>query len=86
MLPESIKIRPERNSYVFCAKNDHPEITFNVVTGRAVAPLDKGEEVGKIEVYRDGVMCDCVPLVCAESAPAANYLDNLRKIADNWPL
>ena len=83
---ESIKIRPERNSYVFCAKNDHPEITFNVVTGRAVAPLDKGEEVGKIEVYRDGVMCDCVPLVCAESAPAANYLDNLRKIADNWPL
>ncbi len=83
---ESIKIRPERNSYVFCAKNDHPEITFNVVTERAVAPLDKGEEVGKIEVYRDGILCDCVPLVCAESAPAANYLDNLRKIADNWPL
>lgn len=83
---ESVSIRPERDSFVFCRREENPDITFNVITGDAKAPLLKGDRVGKIEIYKDGIMCDCVELVCAEDAPRASYGDNIRRIADDWCL
>ena len=83
---DSVSIRPERDCFVFCPRGENPDITFNVITSSAKAPLDKGDEVGKIEVYKNGVLCDSVALVCAEGVEKAGYADNWKKIADNWCL
>ena len=69
-----------------CAKDEEPDITFNLITCQAVAPLAKGDEIGKIEVYKDGVLCAEVALVCAEDVQRASFFDNWHKIADNWQL
>ena len=79
-----VSIRPQRNGYVFCAADSQPDITFNIVTQKVCAPVCKGDPVGEIEVYSDGVLCDRVTLVCAEDVPKANFYDNWVKIADNW--
>lgn len=81
---EAIAVRPERNCYVFSANNQTPEITFNVILNTVKAPVSKGDGVGQIEVYKNGVIYDTVNLISAEDAPKANYMDNLGKIADNW--
>ena len=81
---ESVSIRPERDSFVFCKRDANPEITFNVITSQAKAPLAKGDKVGEIEVYKDGILCDTVNLVCAEEVERANFFDNWHKIAENW--
>lgn len=83
---ESVSVRPARDSFVFCKKDEDPEITFSVIKEAASAPLAKGDEVGRIEVYKNGILCDCVALVCSEDVPKANYADNWHKIADNWGL
>ena len=83
---ESVSIRPERDSFVFCSRDEQPDITFNVLTEHVKAPLCKGDKIGEIEVYKNGVMCDCVALVCAEDVARADFGDNWHKIVDNWGL
>lgn len=81
---EAIAVRPERNCYVFSRSDQTPEITFNTSISVVKAPVKKGDKVGQIEVYKNGVICDTVNLVAAEDALKANYADNLKKIAGNW--
>ena len=83
---ESVAVKPSRYSYVFCARDEQPEITFSLITYPVVAPIVKGDEVGKIEVYKNGVLADTVSVVCAENVERANFLDNWQKIADKWCL
>ena len=77
-------MRAERDSFVFCRRGEQPEISFVVSLPAAKAPVFKGDVVGRIEVYRDGVMCDSLALVCSEQADRAKFFDNWHKIADNW--
>ncbi len=83
---EWVAIKPSRYSYVFCSRDEQPEITFNLITQSVAAPLVKGEEVGEIEVYKNGILCDTVAVVCAENVERATFFDNWRKIADKWCL
>jgi D-alanyl-D-alanine carboxypeptidase (penicillin-binding protein 5/6) len=80
----SVFVCPERNSYVFCAKNQTPNITFNYIISDVKAPLTKGDVVGKIEVYKDGILYDTVNLVSAENVDKADFGDYLNNIARNW--
>lgn len=81
-----VAVRPERNCYVFTANDHTPEITHKVVAYRVKAPVAEGQQVGKIEVYRDGVLADTVNLVAAESVEKANFGDYFRKNAAQWAL
>lgn len=83
---ESVTVRPERNSYVFSSINDNPEITYNVVADKIKAPVAKNDTVGKIEVYKNGVICDTVNLLAAEDVKKAAFPDHFKKVADNWCL
>lgn len=83
---ESVSVRPGRDSFIFCKREDEPSITFTVTTKKLSAPLKKGDEAGIIEVYRDGIIADSVPLVCAEDVELASFGDNWHKVVDNWGL
>ena len=82
----SICVRPARSSYVFSAINSTPDITRNVIAYDIKAPIKKGDVVGKIEVYKDGILCDTVDLVAAEDADRATYGDFFKQVARGWTL
>ncbi|MDE6373659.1 MAG: D-alanyl-D-alanine carboxypeptidase, partial [Clostridia bacterium] len=83
---QSINVHPARSSYVFSAINSTPDIERNVIAYDIKAPIKKGDVVGKIEVYKDGVLYDTVDLLAAENADKATYGDFFKKVARDWTL
>ena len=71
---------------MFCKKNDSPEATFNIVSSDVKAPVEKGQKVGCIEVYKDGVLYKTVDVVAAEGVKKASYGDRIKEVADGWSL
>ena len=61
-------------------------MTKNVILSEIKAPLSKGEVVGKIEIYKDGIIYDTIDVIASEEVMKADYGDNLRKTAENWAL
>lgn len=82
----AICVHPARSSYVFTANNVTPEIERNVIAYDIKAPIKKGDTVGKIEVYKDGILYDTVDLIAAEDADRATYGDFFKKVAQGWTL
>ncbi|MDE7256596.1 MAG: hypothetical protein K2N50_01385, partial [Clostridia bacterium] len=82
----AICVRPARSSYVFTANNVTPEIERNVIAYDIKAPVKKGDTVGKVEVYKDGILSDTVDLIAAEDAEKATYGDFFKKVAGEWTL
>lgn len=83
---DSFSVRPERNSFVFSAVDKTPEITHNIVAYDVKAPVAIDSVVGKIEVFKDGILADTVNLVAAESVERAGFSDYFKQIAENWSL
>ncbi len=83
---EQLCVKPERNCAVFTKKGEKPDITLNYLPQSVCAPVKKGDNAGKIEVYKYGVLYDTVSIVAAEECEKASYFDNVRKIAKDWHL
>lgn len=83
---DSIAIHPARSSYVFSKSDSTPNVTQNVILNELKAPLLKGDIVGKIEIYKDGVIYDTIDLLASEDVLKAGFGDNLKKTAENWAL
>lgn len=83
---DSIAVKPERSSFVFSKNDEVPEISRNVVFYDVKAPVAKGECVGYIEVYKDGLIYDTVNLIAAEDAQKSGFGDNLKKVARDWTI
>ncbi len=83
---EEILVKPARSCYVFSPKDKKLNIDYNIFYDKISAPVAKGDGVGRIEVYKDGLLYDTVELVAAENAERASYGDNLKKVAKEWQL
>lgn len=83
---DCVAVRPERNCNIFSKADETPDVTFNVIANELKAPIAADEVVGKIEVYKNGVLADTVNIVAAESVEKSNYFDNLRDIASEWAI
>lgn len=83
---QNFAVRPQENSYVFTRTGATPEITHKVIAYEVKAPVQKDQVVGKIEVYKDGVLADTVNVVAAESVEKAGFTDYFKNVADNWAL
>lgn len=81
-----IYARPERNSYVFTANGEQPEITQKLISGSIKAPINEGDVLGKIEVYKNGVLCDEVNIVASECVECATYGDYFKDVVRDWAL
>ncbi len=77
---------PERNSYVFTANDEHPDITQKLIVGVIKAPISEGDVLGRIEVYKNGIICDKVNVVASESVECASYGDYIRDVARDWAM
>lgn len=83
---DTFQVKPERNSYVFSAAGKAPEITHKVVDFNVKAPVAVNQVVGEIEVYKDGILCDTVNVVAAESVDKAGYGDYSKQNASQWAI
>ena len=81
---DTFAVRPERNSYIFSSVSNSPEITHNVVAYEVKAPVACDQVVGKIEVFKDGVLADTVNVVAAEEVEKANFKDFFIKESKLW--
>lgn len=83
---DGVNALPEKNCKVFTEKGKVPEITFKVTDYCVKAPVDKGQVVGNIEVYKDGVLYETVNVVAAENCDKATFGDYFKDIAENWAI
>ena len=83
---QSFAVYPEKNCYVFTEKDKEPEIYYNVIANQVKAPVAKGQSVGTIEIYKDGVLYETVNAVAAEDVKKAGFGDNFKNISDNWAI
>lgn len=83
---ESFAVKPQENSYVFTRVGETPEITHKVVAYDVKAPVSKDQVVGKIEVYKNGVLSNTVNVVAAENVEKAGFGDYFKNIAENWAI
>ncbi|MBO5335029.1 MAG: D-alanyl-D-alanine carboxypeptidase [Clostridia bacterium] len=80
-----VAVKPVRNAYLFVKRGTVAEYQTQVFLNASVkAPIKSGEIVGEIRVYRDGVECDAIPLITADSVEKASYGDSLRDVANHW--
>ena len=79
-----VSVKPERGVYIFCKKDDADEIFYEVIFDPVKAPVDCGDVVGKIIVYKNNIEADRVNLLSNESVQKSNYFDSLQELAQNW--
>lgn len=81
-----VAVRPERNCSIFTKADENPDVTYNVTSYDLKAPVIMDSVVGKIEVYKNGVLADTINIVAAENIEKANFFDNLKDIASEWAI
>lgn len=82
----SFSVCPERNCYVFTAADKTPEVTHNIIAYKVKAPIAKGQAVGKIEIFKDGILYNTVDVISAEDVQKAGFGDYFVNIAGRWAL
>ncbi len=81
---DKIAVAPQRAAYVFLKRGEHGNVNFELQLKRVKAPCKKGDSVGEMLVYKDGVQIDSVPLVAYESVRKANLFDCIQDVAEGW--
>ncbi|MBP5177881.1 MAG: D-alanyl-D-alanine carboxypeptidase [Clostridia bacterium] len=76
---------PKETVYAFMKKTDDtPFEVRHFLNGDLSAPIAKGEEIGSVTVYKDGVEYKKVPLVAAEAVERRSYSDVVRRYSGEW--
>lgn len=84
---DELTVRPVRSSHIFSKRGEKDDIQLSIKTEKAVkAPVKKGQKVGEIVVYKNGVEIDRLPIVADEKIGAANLGDRLKDIGENWDI
>ena len=84
---EEINVFPEKNLTIFCKKGEKPEYTVSVRQNNKLrAPLKKGQVVGEITLYVNGVEYAKTNLITSCDVEAATFGDCYKKAADNWQI
>ena len=84
---EEINVFPAKNLAIFCKKGEKPEYTVSVRQNKKLrAPLKKGQVVGEITLYVNGVEYAKTNLITSCDVEAATFGDCYKKAADNWQI
>jgi D-alanyl-D-alanine carboxypeptidase len=57
---------------------------MSIVYDTLKAPIAKGEIIGELIVFTDGIESNRVPLISTEEVKKANFFDCLQEIARSW--
>ena len=82
---DSVFVEPTENVYVLTPKNEEPMLTVEYSLKENVqAPVLKGDVLGEMIVYKDGVEYKRVPLVATSGVGKRSFGDVLKKFGEDW--
>ena len=81
---KTVEVCPERSAFAFSKRGEKPNVTIETHLDTLRAPIEKGERVGELVIFKDNVEVERVPLVAAENVAKANWFDRFRDVARGW--
>lgn len=81
---KTVNVCPSRSMYSLQKRGETSKYQVEAHFDRTAAPIEKGERVGEMILFREGVEVDRVDLLAMESVRKANIFDRLQEIARNW--
>lgn len=83
---EGVEAVLERDGYVFARKNGEglTVSTEFVPDENITAPVKKGDRVGELIVFKNGVECERIPALACSDCERANVGDYYKRIAAEW--
>lgn len=82
---EYVNVYPKNNLTVFTKKNSKVDCSVEtVIFSDLKAPLNKGDKVGEITLYKDGVEYAKTDLILNENVNRLNFSEAFDKVAENW--
>ena len=81
---KTVSVCPSRSAYALTKRGEKSNVTIELYYDDAKAPIEKGDTVGEMVIFKDGVEADRLPMVAAASVKKATFFDRLQEIARNW--
>ena len=81
---KEIEILPKDDVYILSKRDDKSKITIDFSPFKIKAPLKKGDEVGELKVFKDGVEYKSVTVITNCDVDKKAYFDYIKDIAINW--
>ncbi len=81
---KSLPIYAERTANAFMKRGEKNNYTIELHLNALKAPIEKGEIVGELILFKNGVEYDRVNILAGESIEKANFFDCLREVAGEW--
>ncbi len=86
-IKKDVKIIPENDVYVFSKKNEKQDIVIDFEPYNKIkAPIKKGDKVGCLIVYKNGVETGRTNALAAETVHKKTYFDYVRDVARSWTI
>lgn len=84
---DAIQVIPEKSFYLFSEKNkkDALEVDFCPISS-VKAPIEKGDVVGSLKIYRDHIEIGEVAVLANETVDRSTYFDTIKDIARDWSI
>ena len=79
-----VEVCPSRSVYALQQRGTAVDVKKEILLHSVKAPVQKGDKVGEMVIYREGVEVDRVPLLAMKEVKRANFFDCLREIAEQW--
>ncbi len=76
-----VSVAPARSAYAFTKRGEVSDNNTKTHLYKMRAPIQKGEKVGELVVYKNGVETERVPLVATECIQKATFFDSLQEVA-----
>lgn len=83
---KTVEVAAKEPVFIFSKKNDKRGFEISYKLDTVKAPINKGEKVGEITVYENGVEIATVDVVALDSVEKAGYFDSVKSVIDNWQL
>jgi len=81
---KTVSVCPQRSAFAFSKRGEKLNYSTQTNFFKVSAPVKKGQTVGEIVVFKDGIEVDKVSLVANEEIEKANFLDYFKDIARKW--
>ncbi len=82
---DNLEIVASQPLYLFSNKNQKRSVEFDFVLKEKIkAPVQKGQSIGELVVYENGVEIATINVVSNENIEKKGYIDNVKDVIDNW--
>ena len=81
---ETIDVIPTNDVYIFCKKDEKVKISIDFSPFEVKAPLKKGDEVGELKIFYNGVEYASVKVALNCNVDKKTYFDYIKDVVKNW--